>query len=80
MKRTLILTLAAALLQIAPCAQASPEKTKQAQIVVMCKSKDVRLMLPHELTCTLERKLETVKKLQEDPELREVWDHNLDRS
>ena len=73
---------AATLLSITPAAQASPEETKraQAQIVEMCKNKDIRVMLLHELTCTPERKLETVKKLQEDPEFREVWDHNLDRS
>lgn len=80
-----ILFLAAAIVTLsplAPIAQASPEETRkaQAQIVEMCKSKDVRVMLLHELTCTPERKLETVKKLQEDPEFREMYDHNLDRS
>ena len=83
MKRLLLLTITAAtLLPIMPAAQASPEETRkaQAQIVEMCKNKDIRLMLLHELTCTPERKMETVKKLQEDPEFREVWDHNLDRS
>ena len=70
------------LLPTMPMAQASPEEVKkaQAQIVEMCKNKEIRLMLLHELTCTPERKRETVKKLQEDPEFRETWDHNLDRS
>ncbi len=83
MKKIVFLSAAiATLLPLTPNAQASPEETKkaQAQIVEMCKNKDVRVMLLHELTCTPERKLETVKKLQEDPEFREVWDHNLDRS
>ena len=83
MKPFLILAaVAATLLPIMPTAQASPEETRkaQAQIIEMCKNKDIRLMLLHELTCTPERKLETVKKLQEDPEFRDVWDHNLDRS
>ena len=73
---------AVALSSIMPAVQASPEETRktQAQIVEMCKNKDIRVMLLHELTCTPERKLETVKKLQEDPEFREMWDHNLDRS
>ena len=70
------------LLPIMPTAQASPEEAKkaQAQIVEMCKNKEIRLMLLHELTCTPERKRETMQKLQEDPEFREMWDHNLDRS
>ena len=83
MKKIAFLTAAiATLLPLTPAAQASPEETKkvQSQIVEMCKNKDARVMLLHELTCTPERKLETVKKLQEDPEFREVWDHNLDRS
>lgn len=83
MKKIAFLTAAiATLLPFVPAAQASPKETKkaQSQIVEMCKNKDVRIMLLHELTCTPERKLETVKKLQEDPEFREVWDHNLDRS
>ena len=74
--------IAATLLPITPAAQASPKETKraQAQIVEMCKNKEIRVMLLHELTCTPERKRETVKKLQEDPEFRDTWDHNLDRS
>ena len=83
MKPFVFLTaIAATLLPITPVAQASPEETKKAQtqIVEMCKNKEIRVMLLHELTCTPERKRETVKKLQEDPEFREMWDHNLDRS
>ena len=85
MKKTaLLIIVSAAFLPIIPSTQASPEnvatKKAQAQIVEMCKNKDVRFMLLHELTCTPERKLETVKKLQEDPEFREMYDHNLDRS
>ncbi len=82
MKKIVFLTAAiATLLPFTPAAQASPEKTKKAQvqIIEMCKNKDIRIMLLHELTCTPERKLETVKKLQEDPEFREMYDHNLDR-
>lgn len=83
MKKTAFLIVAAlALLSLSPSAQAAPESTKkvQRQIVELCKDRQARIMLLHELTCTPERKSETVKKLQEDPELREVWDHNLDRS
>ena len=55
-------------------AQASPDETKKAQvqIVVMCENRAIRVMLLHELTCTPERKRETVKKPQEDPAFREM--------
>lgn len=78
----LLAALVTMLLPVMPATQASPEETKkaQSQIVEMCKNKEIRLMLLHELTCTPERKHETVKKLQEDTEFREVWDHDLDRS
>ena len=74
MKTTLLLTIA--LFIQAPGLQASPPATKKqhaARICEMCKHKELRVMMLHELTNCRERKQEVVHILKADPEFVEMF-------
>ena len=76
MKKTLLFTVAACALFIqVPGIQAAPQSKEHhaKRIAEMCKDREVRIMMLHELTTCRERKQEVVRVLKADPEFREMF-------